>query len=105
MEKIWQKFKRKKLVVRQPKRSSNKVSNFELALQRSKFKNVTDNRKLWKKKRSNLQKEKSVLVPVEISDVSSLNEAMQSISSSSSSHSAISDPSAVKSLQRNTIFE
>ena len=34
MEKIWQKFKRKKLVVRQPKRSSNKVSNFELALQR-----------------------------------------------------------------------
>ena len=34
MEKRWQKFKRKKLGVRQPKRSSNKVSNFELALQR-----------------------------------------------------------------------
>ena len=33
-KKKWQKFKRKKGVVRQPKRSSNKVSNFELALQR-----------------------------------------------------------------------
>ena len=28
-KKKWQKFKRKKRVVRQPKRSSNKVSNFE----------------------------------------------------------------------------
>ena len=48
------------------------------------FKNVTDNRKLRKKERSNLQKEKSVLVTVRISDVrnSSLNEAIQSTSAS-----------------------
>ena len=75
----WQKFKRKKSVVRQPKRSSNKVSDFiELALQRSKFKNITDNRKLRKEEKSNLQKENDVLVLVEISDVrnSNLNETM-----------------------------
>ena len=33
-KKKWQKFKRKKRVVRQPKSSSNKVTIFELALQR-----------------------------------------------------------------------
>ena len=69
-KKKWHKFKRKKRVVRQPKRSSSNVSDFtELALQHSKFKNVTDNRKQQKKERSNLQKEKNDLVPVEISDV------------------------------------
>ena len=49
-KKKWQKFKRKKRVVRQPKRSSNKVSDFiELTLKLSKFNNVTENRKLKKK--------------------------------------------------------
>ena len=106
-KKKWQKFKRKKRVVRQPKRSSNKVSDFiELTLQLSKFNNVTENRKLKKKERSNLQKEKNVLLPVEISYVrnSSLNEAMQSTSARSSSHSVISDASTVKNLQRNIIL-
>ena len=103
----WKKFKRKKSVVRQPKRSSNKVSDFiELALQRSKFKNVTDNRKLRKEEKSNLQKENNVLVLVEISDVrnSNLNEAMQSTSASSSNHSVMPDASTVKNLQRNIIL-
>ena len=103
----WKKFKRKKSVVRQPKRSSNKVSDFiELTLQLSKFNNVTENRKLKKNERSNLQKEKNVLLPVEISYVrnSSLNEAMQSTSARSSSHSVISDASTVKNLQRNIIL-
>ena len=103
----WKKFKRKKSVVRQPKRSSNKVSDFiELALQRSKFKNVTDNRKLRKEEKSNLQKENNVLVLVEISDIrnSNLNEAMQSTSASSSNHSVMPDASTVKNLQRNIIL-
>ena len=103
----WKKFKRKKSVVRQPKRSSNKVSDFiELALQRSKFKNVTDNRKLRKEEKSNLQKENNVLALVEISDVrnSNLNEAMQSTSASSSNHSVMPDASTVKNLQRNIIL-
>ena len=103
----WKKFKRKKSVVRQPKRSSNKVSDFiELALQRSKFKNVTDNRKLRKEEKSNLQKENNVLVLVEISDVrnSNLNEAMQSTSASSSNHSVMPDASTVKNLQLNIIL-
>ena len=101
------KFKRKKHVVRQPKRSSNNVSDFiELALQRSKFKNVTDNRKQRKKERSNLKKEKNDLFPVEISDVrnSSLNEAMQSTLASSSSRGMISDASTVKFLKQNVIL-
>ena len=103
----WKKFKRKKSVVRQPKRSSNKVSDFiELTLKLSKFNNVTENRKLKKNERSNLQKEKNVLLPVEISYVrnSSLNEAMQSTSARSSGHSVISDASTVKYLQRNIIL-
>ena len=78
----------------------------ELALQRSKFKNVTDNRKLRKEEKSNLQKENNVLVLVEISDVrnSNLNEAMQSTSASSSNHSVMPDASTVKNLQRNIIL-
>ena len=101
------KFKRKKRVFRQPKRSSNKLSGFiELALQRSKFKNITDNRKLRKKERSNLRKENNVLVSLKISDVrnSSLNEAMKSPSASSSSHSVFSDKNTVKNLQRSIIL-
>ena len=97
----WRKFKRKKRVVRQPKRSSNNVLDFtELALQRSIFKNVTENRKQRKKERRDLQREKNDLFAVEISDVSSLNEAMQSTSASSSSHGMISDASTVKICNR-----
>ena len=106
-KKKWRKFKKKKRVVRQPKRSSNNVSDFiELALQRSKFKNFTDNRKQRKKERCKLQKEKNDLVPVEISNVrnSSLNEVMQSTSASSSSHSIIADVSTVKNLQQNIVL-
>ena len=53
-----------------------------------------------------MQKEKSDLVPVEISDVrnSSVNEAMQSTSTSSSSHSVISDASRVKNSLRYIIL-
>ena len=43
--KKWRKFKRKKRTIKSPKRSS-KVSDFvEIALKRSQFQNVTDNRK------------------------------------------------------------
>ena len=44
----WRKFKRKRPVIKSPKRSS-KVSDFvELALKRSQLQNVTDNRKYRK---------------------------------------------------------
>ena len=53
----WRKFKRKKRAVKS-QLGSSKVSDFvELALQRSKFSNVTDNRKRRKKERIGLQKE------------------------------------------------
>ena len=53
--KKWRKFKRKKRTIRSPKRSS-KVSDFvEIALKRSQFQNVTDNRKY----RQNLTKDKA----------------------------------------------
>ena len=43
--KKWIKFKRKKCMIKSPKQSS-KVSDFvEIALKRSQFQNVTDNRK------------------------------------------------------------
>ena len=52
------KKKKKKRVVR-PQRGNSKISDFvQLAYQSSKFGNVTDNRKLNKKKRTGLQKEK-----------------------------------------------
>ena len=51
----WRKFKRKKRTIKSPKRSS-KVSDFvEIALKRSQFQNVTDNRKY----RQNLTKDKA----------------------------------------------
>ena len=57
-KKKWRKFKRKKRAVKS-QIGSSKVSDFvELALQRSKFSNVTDNRKPRKKERIGLQKEK-----------------------------------------------
>ena len=53
-----QKFKRKRRAVKS-QIGRSKVSDFvELALQRSKFSNVTDNRKQRKKERIGLQKEK-----------------------------------------------
>ena len=53
--KKWRKFKRKKRAVKSPKRSS-KVSDFvEIALKRSQFQNVTDNRKY----RKNFTKDKA----------------------------------------------
>ena len=106
-KKKWQKFKTKKRVISKPERCSKKASDFvEFALQLSKFKNVTNNSKQQKRQKSNLQKEKNDLVPVEVSDVrnSSLNEAMQSTSTSSSSYSVISDASRVKNLQRSAIL-
>ena len=52
------KKKKKKRVVR-PQRGNSKLLDFvQLAYQSSKFGNVTDNRKLNKKKRTGLQKEK-----------------------------------------------
>ena len=57
-KKKWRKFKRKERAVKSQIHST-KVSDFvELALQRSKFSNVTDNRKERKKERIGLQKEK-----------------------------------------------
>ena len=57
-KKKWRKFKKKKRAVKS-EIGSSKVSDFvELALQRSTFSNVTDNRKQRKKERIGLQKEK-----------------------------------------------
>ena len=57
-KKKWRKIKRKKRAVKS-EIGSSKVSDFvELALQRSTFSNVTDNRKQRKKERIGLQKEK-----------------------------------------------
>ena len=57
-KKQWRKFKRKKCAVKS-QIGSSKVSDFvELALQRSKFSNVTDNKRQRKKERICLQKEK-----------------------------------------------
>lgn len=51
----------KKRVIRQPQRNSNEISGFiKLALQRSKFKNVTDNKKQQKRERSNSCKGKRI---------------------------------------------
>ena len=63
-KKKWKKFKRRKRVIRTP-RKQTKVSDFvEVALERSKYVNVTDNRKQRKRTTRDLQQQNTEKLPV-----------------------------------------